>query len=89
MGELWDLEKLAEKCKAEGRYTFFLTSAPDNVSGKLNQPWRLEKKDGTWLTAAFQEVLEVVPMLWPSSDQLQAASWCGLVDNILVLDSIY
>ena len=44
MGELWDLEKLAEKCKAEGRYTFFLTSAPDNVSGKLNQPWRLERK---------------------------------------------
>lgn len=36
MGELWDLEKLAEKCKEEGRYTFFLTSAPDNVSGKLN-----------------------------------------------------
>lgn len=36
MGELWDLEKLAEKCKAEGRYTFFLTSAPDNVSGKLH-----------------------------------------------------
>jgi hypothetical protein len=36
MGELWDLEKLAEKCKEEGRYTFFLTSAPDNVSGEFN-----------------------------------------------------
>lgn len=31
IGELWDLEGLAEKCKKENQYSFLLTSAPDNV----------------------------------------------------------
>jgi hypothetical protein len=34
IGEMWDLEGLAEKCKELGQYSFFLTSAPDNVPGK-------------------------------------------------------
>jgi hypothetical protein len=32
LGELFDLEKLAKQCKDEGRYSFFLTSEPCNVS---------------------------------------------------------
>lgn len=35
IGELWDLEKLSDKCKKEGRYTFFLTSSPDYVHGSV------------------------------------------------------
>ena len=34
IGEIWDLEKLAEVCKREGRYTFFFSSIPTNVAGK-------------------------------------------------------
>ena len=33
IGELWDLEQLAERCKAEGRWTFFLSSQPLNLEG--------------------------------------------------------
>ena len=40
IGELWGLEKLAEKCREEGRYTFFLSSAPDNVVGMLLWPFQ-------------------------------------------------
>lgn len=36
IGELWDLEKLAEVCAAEKRWTFMLTSAPNNVTGEDN-----------------------------------------------------
>jgi hypothetical protein len=31
IGELWDFERLSEKCKELGRWTFLLTSAPTNV----------------------------------------------------------
>ncbi|RFU24425.1 hypothetical protein B7463_g11913, partial [Scytalidium lignicola] len=31
IGEMWDLEKLSKACKQEGKYIFFLTSAPANV----------------------------------------------------------
>lgn len=33
LGEMWNLERLAEKCREVGRWTFFLTSAPANVPG--------------------------------------------------------
>lgn len=33
IGELFDLEKLAEKCKMEKRWSFFVTSEPCNVPG--------------------------------------------------------
>ncbi|RJE22987.1 hypothetical protein PHISCL_04678 [Aspergillus sclerotialis] len=33
LGEMWDLEKLAERCRERGRWVFFLTSAPANVLG--------------------------------------------------------
>lgn len=37
IGEMWDLEKLAEKCRERGKWTFFMTSAPANMPGK-NSP---------------------------------------------------
>ncbi|CAI7584952.1 unnamed protein product [Penicillium manginii] len=33
IGEMWDLEKLAVKCRAFGKWTFFMTSAPANMPG--------------------------------------------------------
>lgn len=38
LGELWNLEPLAQKCKALNRYTFFLTSAPLNVTHGIASP---------------------------------------------------
>lgn len=38
IGEMWDLEALAEKCKKENRYSFFVTSAPLNVKGGVGSP---------------------------------------------------
>lgn len=34
LGEMLDLEKLAQKCKELGKYTFFFSSAPANCPGK-------------------------------------------------------
>jgi hypothetical protein len=33
IGELFDLEKLAEHCEKENRYSFFVTSKVNNVPG--------------------------------------------------------
>ncbi|KAL6704319.1 hypothetical protein ACN47E_008383 [Coniothyrium glycines] len=38
IGEMWDLEKLSNKCKEMGRYTFFLTSAPLHIRGGIGSP---------------------------------------------------
>ncbi|KAH6669389.1 putative cyclase-domain-containing protein [Halenospora varia] len=38
IGELWNLEELAEQCKKENKYSFFLTSAPLNVHGGVASP---------------------------------------------------
>ena len=38
IGEMWNLEGLAEDCAADGRYDFFLTSAPLNVPGGIGSP---------------------------------------------------
>ncbi len=38
LGELWDLRRLAESCEADGRATFFLTSAPLRLSGGVGSP---------------------------------------------------
>lgn len=38
IGELWDLERLAVECKRRNRWTFMLTSSPNNVNGE----WRCE-----------------------------------------------
>ncbi|MCJ1301260.1 hypothetical protein MMC08_004059 [Hypocenomyce scalaris] len=38
IGELWDLEKLAETCARLKRYSFFLTSVPLNVPGGVASP---------------------------------------------------
>lgn len=34
LGEMWDLEKLATRCRERRKRTFFVTSAPANVPGK-------------------------------------------------------
>lgn len=33
IGEMWDLDQLAETCKRKNQYTFFLASVPSNVRG--------------------------------------------------------
>jgi kynurenine formamidase len=38
LGEMWDLEKLAQACEQEGRWSFFVTSAPLNVRGGVGSP---------------------------------------------------
>lgn len=38
IGELWNLERLAEVCKQQDRWTFFLTSAPLHVYGGVATP---------------------------------------------------
>lgn len=34
IGEMWDLEELADLCRKHKRYTFFLSSSPANVKGE-------------------------------------------------------
>lgn len=36
LGEMLDLERLSQTCKEKNRWTFFVTSAPANVPGKLS-----------------------------------------------------
>jgi len=38
IGEMWNLEGLAGDCAADGRYDFFLTSAPLNIPGGVGSP---------------------------------------------------
>jgi kynurenine formamidase len=38
IGELWDLDALADDCAADGVYEFFLTSAPLNLLGGVASP---------------------------------------------------
>ncbi|KAH7078180.1 hypothetical protein BKA63DRAFT_593576 [Paraphoma chrysanthemicola] len=38
IGEHWNLEELADVCKRQGRWTFFLTSAPLHVKGGVASP---------------------------------------------------
>lgn len=38
IGELWDLSRLSAYCQKTGRYSFFLTSAPMNVSCLVGSP---------------------------------------------------
>lgn len=37
LGEMLDLEKLAQRCKELGKYTFFFSSTPANCPGKYIQ----------------------------------------------------
>jgi len=36
LGEMFDLEKLSKTCKEKGRWTFFVTSAPDHCEGGVS-----------------------------------------------------
>jgi hypothetical protein len=38
IGEMFDLEKLAETCKLHNRWSFFFTSAPLNIPGGIASP---------------------------------------------------
>ncbi|ORY75314.1 cyclase protein [Leucosporidium creatinivorum] len=38
IGELWNLEELAERCKEQKRFTFFLSSTPLHVPGGVASP---------------------------------------------------
>ena len=38
LGELWDLDALAEHCAADGTYDAFFTSAPLHVRGGVGSP---------------------------------------------------
>jgi kynurenine formamidase len=38
IGEMWDLDALAEACAADGLYDFFLTAAPLKVTGAVGAP---------------------------------------------------
>jgi len=38
IGEMWDLDALAEACVADGLYDFFLTAAPLKVTGAVGAP---------------------------------------------------
>lgn len=38
IGELWNLEQLAEECAKRRKWTFFSTSAPLNVPGGVASP---------------------------------------------------
>ncbi len=38
LGELWDLDRLADDCAADGVYTCLLTAAPLNVQGGVGSP---------------------------------------------------
>lgn len=38
IGEMWDMEKLAEDCAVDGVYEFFLTAAPLTITGSIGSP---------------------------------------------------
>lgn len=38
IGESFDLEALAEKCKEQGRWSFFMTSVPLDIPGGIASP---------------------------------------------------
>ena len=38
LGEMWDLEALADDCAADGRFDFFLTAAPLRITGAVGAP---------------------------------------------------
>jgi hypothetical protein len=38
IGEMWNLEGLAEECERQNRWTFFVTSAPLHVKGGVGSP---------------------------------------------------
>jgi kynurenine formamidase len=38
IGEMWNLEELAEDCAGDGHYDFFFTSAPLNIPGGVGSP---------------------------------------------------
>lgn len=74
IGELFYLEDLAHICSSLGRYVFFMSSSPMNVS--FLSFWTASQ---TWLTVLFpfrfynryQEQSRVLPMLWRFSETCQ------------------
>jgi hypothetical protein len=48
LGELWDLESVAEVCRRQKRWTFFLSSSPDMVFGLSLSLFVFCRYDGLW-----------------------------------------
>jgi hypothetical protein len=38
VGELWDLDALADACRTRGRYEFLLVAAPLPITGAVGSP---------------------------------------------------
>jgi hypothetical protein len=38
IGEMWNMERLSAECERQGRWSFFLTSAPLHVVGGVGSP---------------------------------------------------
>ena len=64
IGELFDLEELSEICASTGRSTFFLASAPMNVSLPMSPSvWRHMTNDawiGTWSRGESTERISIL-----------------------------
>lgn len=46
LGEIFDLDTLADDCAADGRYTFMLAAAPLTITGAVGSPvapWRSDR----------------------------------------------
>jgi len=67
LGEMLDLEKLAQTCREKNRWFFFFTSAPANCPGTLNT-WMIKPLQS--LTASQAESAHTSTAL-PSSEQFK------------------
>lgn len=68
IGEMFDLEALAEACRRRNRWTFFLTSVPLKVSQVLRNNTKHRAHTNRDRSLAALQVLE---MQWPSYDLFQ------------------
>lgn len=79
IGELFDLEELSEICASTGRSTFFLASAPMNVSLPMSPSvWRHMTNDawiGTWSRGESTERIGIL-LVAQSIDFVQASLMC-------------
>lgn len=57
IGELWDLDGLAELCKKHNRYEFFFTSSPSNVQGMCQIPTMMQSSAENHLTRSHKHSL--------------------------------
>ena len=58
IGEMWDLEALAEDCASDGVYEFLLTSAPLNLLDGVGSPANASRRSSA---AAQRRSVGLVP----------------------------